>query len=145
MNQPMKADGRLRLRAEDAEALGFISAALQDAVLKVGDIQYAPGARTLTLALNRYRWEKGGERIRTGLQFGAVLKCQSRNIRRDAPDAVVSLLSIEFSHTREDDPGGCITLHFAGDGDLKIEVECVDAALADLSDPWPTPRTPAHG
>jgi len=144
VSDPAKADGRLRLRAEDAEDLGFISAALQDAVLKVGDIQYEPGAQRVTLSLNRYRWEKGGERIRTGLQFGEVLRCQSRNIRRDAPDAVVNLLSIEFSHTREDDPGGCITLHFSGGGDIKMDVECIDAALADLSDPWPTPRIPGH-
>ena len=28
--------------------------------------------------------------------------------------------------------------------DLAVSVECVDAALADLSEPWPTPRKPAH-
>jgi hypothetical protein len=37
-----------------------------------------------------------------------------------------------------------VRLAFAGDGDLALTVECVDAALADVSPPWPTPRTPAH-
>ena len=36
-------------------------------------------------------------------------------------------------------------LLFAGCGELKVEVECVDAALADLSDPWPAEETPSHG
>jgi hypothetical protein len=35
-------------------------------------------------------------------------------------------------------------LSFAGGGDLRAQVECVDAVLADLSEPWPTPRAPAH-
>ena len=29
-------------------------------------------------------------------------------------------------------------------GDLRLEVECVDAALADLSDAWPARSAPAH-
>ena len=41
-------------------------------------------------------------------------------------------------------PGGAITLSFAGGGDLRVEVECVEAVLADVSQPWPTPRKPAH-
>jgi hypothetical protein len=27
---------------------------------------------------------------------------------------------------------------------MRLEVECVDAALADISPPWRTPSTPAH-
>ncbi|HWA62964.1 MAG TPA: DUF2948 family protein, partial [Caulobacteraceae bacterium] len=44
----------------------------------------------------------------------------------------------------EEAPGGVITLTFAGGGDLAVRVECVDAALADLSEPWPSRRTPGH-
>jgi hypothetical protein len=136
---------RLKLLAEDADDLGVISAAVQDAVAKVGDLRYEPGAKTLTLALNRFRWEGGkGERVRAGLQFGGVLRCQARHLRRDAPEAVVELLAISFEPKGGDDPGGTVILHFAGDADLKLEVECVDAALADVSDPWPTPRMPGH-
>ena len=50
----------LRLLAEDAEDLKVIAAALQDAVGKIGDISYEPGAQRLTLAFNRYRWEAKG-------------------------------------------------------------------------------------
>ena len=63
----------LRLLAEDADDLSVISAALQDAVARIGDIAYEKASRRLTLAFNRYRWEQGGERVRCGLQLGSVL------------------------------------------------------------------------
>jgi len=135
----------LRLLAEDAEDLAVISAALQDAVGKIGDIRFDPAARSLTLALNRFRWEAGtdkGQRVRTGVQFGGVLSVQSRNLRRDAPHAVLSLLAIGFEPAEA--PGGVISLNFSGGGDLRLTVECIDAALGDVSDPWPARKTPGH-
>jgi hypothetical protein len=133
----------LRLLAQDPDDLAVISAAMQDAVLKVGDIGYEPKARRLTIAFNRFRWEAGGgARVRAGLQLGGVLKVETRKIRRGAPQAVLELLAMTF--TPGEAPGGTVTLSFAGGGDLRANVECVEAVLADLSQPWPTPRTPAH-
>ena len=133
----------LHLLAEDAEDLAVISAALQDAVAKIGDITVERRARRVTVSFNRYRWEgKGGERVRSALQIGSVLGVQARNLRRGAKAAVIELLTLEFEPG--DPPGGTITLSFAGGGDLRIAVECVDAVLADISAPWPTPRTPTH-
>ena len=133
----------LHLLAEDAEDLAVISAALQDAVAKIGDITVESRARRVTVAFNRYRWEgPGGERVRSALQIGSVLGVQQRNLRRGAKSAVIELLTLEFEPGEA--PGGTITLSFAGGGDLRIVVECVDAVLADISAPWATPRTPAH-
>jgi Protein of unknown function (DUF2948) len=136
----------LRLLAEDEDDLAVISAALQDAVAKVGDIEWDAKGRRFTLGLNRYLWETPGgllgNRIRAGLQFGSVLSVKSRNLRREASDAVVELLAVSFEPGEA--PGGAIRLAFAGGGDLELTVECVDAALADISAPWPTPSTPAH-
>ncbi len=135
----------LRLLAEDAEDLAVISAALQDSVGKIGDISFDARARRLTLALNRYRWEaggKGGERVRAGLQVGGVLGVKSRRLRRDAKGAVIELLSITFEPGEA--PGGAVVFTFAGGGDLRAEVECLDVVLADVSTAWPTPRTPKH-
>lgn len=135
----------LRLIAEDAEDLKTLSAALQDAAGKIGDIRYDPAARTLTLALNRYRWETGGmrgERVRTALQVGGVLSVKARRLRQGAPDAVLSLLDVGFEPGAA--PGGTVAFVFAGGGDLRCEVECIDAALADVSGAWPARRTPEH-
>jgi hypothetical protein len=136
----------LRLLAEDADDLAVISAALQDAVAKVGDFEWEPHRRRFTLALNRFRWEAEGpllgERVRAGLQFGSVMAVRSRNLRREPKDAVVELLAVSFQPGEP--PGGEVRLAFAGGGDLVLSVECVDAALADVSAPWPTPSHPAH-
>jgi hypothetical protein len=133
----------LKLLAQDAEDLAVISAALQDAVAKVGDVEYEPKARRLTIAFNRYRWETGGgERVRSALQLAGVLGFQARKIRRDAPDAVLEILAMTFEPGEA--PGGVVTIACAGGGDLRASVECVEAVLADLSQPWPTPRKPDH-
>ena len=133
----------LRLLAQDAEDLKVIAAALQDAVGKIGDISYEPAARRLTLAFNRYRWEgKGGERVRAALQLGSVQKVQARKLRRTAKDAVVELLDVAFEPGEA--PGGAVIFTFAGGGDLRAQVECLDVVLADVSAPWATPRTPKH-
>ncbi|MDZ4374703.1 MAG: DUF2948 family protein [Phenylobacterium sp.] len=129
--------------AADAEDLAVLSAALQDAIAKVGDISYEAKARRLTIVFNRYRWEaSGGQRVRAALQIGGVLAVQTRKIRRDRRDAVIELLALDFQP--DEPPGGTLTFTFAGGGDLRATVECVDAVLADVSAPWPTPRTPRH-
>jgi hypothetical protein len=138
--------GALTLLADDAEDLKLISAALQDAVCAIADIQFDAAARQLTLGVNRFRWEAmgkiGGERVRSGLQLGGVLEVKAKNLRRDAPKAILSLLAVTFEPGEA--PGGVIAFAFAGGGALRAEVECVDAVLADVSRPWPTPRRPAH-
>jgi hypothetical protein len=143
-NEPRGKIGPLRLLAQDADDLAIISAAMQDAVAKVGDISYEPKARLLTVAFNRYCWEaEGGARVRSALQLGGVLKVQARKIRRGPRDAVLEVLAVTFD--AGDAPGGLVTISCAGGGDLRAEVECIDAVLADVSQPWPTPRAPVHG
>ena len=140
----MDAGKALRLLAEDADDLEVISAALQDAVGRIGDISWERSARRLTIALNRIRWEAGdgGERVRAAIQLGGVLGVRARNLRPEAKDAVVQLLAVTFSPGEA--PGGVVTFAFADGADLAAQVECIDAALSDLSAPWSTARTPEH-
>ena len=141
-----EAGPMLRLLAEDADDLAIISAALQDAVARVGDILWEPKARRLTIGFNRFRWEAtvGGQpqRVRSALQIGDVLGVRSRRLRRDRKDAVVELLAMTFEPGEA--PGGAIIFGFAGGADLRAEVECIDAVLADLSKAWPARRAPRH-
>jgi hypothetical protein len=149
--EPLVRDSRavgpaLTLLANGAQDLDILSAALQDAICTIGDIQFEKSARRLTVSLNRFRWEAGtklgGERVRSGLQLGGVLDVKAKRLRRDAPKGVLSLMAISFE--AGEPPAGVISLAFAGGGELKVEVECIDAVLADVSPPWPTPRRPAH-
>ena len=137
----------LRLLAEDAEDLQIISAALQDAVGRVGDILYEPGSRRLTLVFNRFLWERQEQatatgRVRSALQFGSVMGVKARKLKREPKDAVVELLAVDFQPV--DKPAGTVLLSFAGGADLAVDVECLDAVLADVSQPWPTRRSPRH-
>lgn len=135
----------LRLLAQDPEDLALISAALQDAVLKLGDVHYEPEARRLTVTVNRFRWEdrRGArERVRSALQFGDVSSLRARGLRLGAKAAVVNLLALEFEPGAA--PGGALHFRFAGGGDLRAEIDCLDLALADVSQPWPASRVPRH-
>lgn len=136
----------LRLIAQEPDDVTALSAALQDAVGKIGDFLYEPGARRFTLALNRYRWEAGGkgkgERVRAALQAGSVTAAKARRLKQGAEEAVVCLLSVVFEPGEA--PGGALVFTFAGGGELRLDVECVDMVLADISEPWRAVRRPAH-
>ncbi|NWH07326.1 MAG: DUF2948 family protein [Alphaproteobacteria bacterium] len=141
---------RAKLRAEDAEDLAVISAYLQDAVLKVGDLAYLPHQRRFAFVCNRFKWEELPaadargiyHRARAGVHFDGVLKVQSSAIRRDARDAVLDLLSIGFDAKEEG--AGTITLTFAGGAAIRIEAECIDVVLEDIGEPWGTRVKPGH-
>jgi len=135
----------LRLLAADAEDLSIVSAALQDAVAKIGDFEISLSQNRFTLALNRYVWEASGPRmrVRCGLQAGEVVSAKALRLRQDAKEAVVSLLSVEFE-AGEAAPAGELVLTFSGGGELRLGVNCLDIALADLSEPWPAAGKPRH-
>ena len=137
----------LKLAALDADDLKVLAAHAQDAVGKVGDIVWRPKEKRLTLELNRFAWEKSSgkkafERHRAVLHFARVLAVQSHLVRREAPDAVVSLLTIRFEPGNA--PAGRIFLEFAGGGSLRLDVECIEASLTDLGAAWATEHQPSH-
>ncbi|MET0546061.1 MAG: DUF2948 family protein [Caulobacterales bacterium] len=141
---------RLNLKAEDAEDLQVIAAALQDAVMRAGDTRFNAKTRIFTAVFNRYRWEDKaskaqGARSRAGLSVAGVLKVQAQNIKRTPKDAVAQLLTIRFEPSQvAEDPGGAVILEFAGGGRLKLDVECLDLLLSDVSDSWRARARPNH-
>ena len=147
MSDTQAAQTSLRLLAEDAADLQVISAAVQDAVARIGDLSFEPAQRRFTLALNRFRWEAGAraqERVRAAVQFAGVMGVKSRGAPIGDPEAVISILAIVFEGEGGEDPSGAVRLQLAGGGDIRLEVECVDAVLADLSEPWAAIRAPRH-
>lgn len=136
---------QLKLLAFDADDLAVMSAHLQDAVVRVGDIAYLPGESRFALIVRRFDWESADAEPRrrlTGLHFERVLRCRTRGIDRAKGDDVLNLLAITFDSP--DAPSGFATLHFAGDASIQIEVECVEAGLQDLGPVWACQNRPAH-
>ncbi|MCF4097677.1 DUF2948 family protein [Maritalea mediterranea] len=137
----------LKLLALDQEDLDVISAYTQDAIIKVADMGYVPGDKRFAFLMNRFAWEKGdkskkGERRRSALHFDNVLSAKSAGFDVNAKDGVLELLTIRFEET--DAPSGTITLNFAGGGSVALEVECLEARLADLGAAWRAKAKPAH-
>jgi hypothetical protein len=133
------------LTAEDAEDLAILSARLQDAVAKLGDLVYLPKKRRFAALFNRFKWEDGGRgdlRVRAGLYFDGVLSAKSKNLKRGAHEAVVELLAIRF--TSKEEGAGTVELMFAGGGAIQLEVECLEAGLSDVSGAWAALGRPAH-
>lgn len=139
----------LRLMAEDADDLKVISACLQDAVAKLGDFAFLPKERRFAFVANRFVWEccidrktGGFARVRAGAHFDDVLSVRQMNLRSDAREAVVELLAIRFEPG--EDGAGVVALDFAGGGAIRLEVEAVNAHMADMSAPWRTRNKPGH-
>jgi hypothetical protein len=140
--------GMLKLMAEDAADLDIIGAAVQDALVRVGDISYDRKARRFTAVISRFRWESAHERgpyerVRSALSFDGVLGVRSKRVRQEPADALASILSVDFTPAAEP-PGGAVRMLLAGGGEIAINVECLDAVLVDLGPSWPTPRRPEH-
>ena len=55
-------------------------------------------------------------------------------MRQSAPDAVIELLAIRFEP--KEDGAGVVTLVLAGGGAIRLDVECIDAEMSDLTAPW---------
>jgi hypothetical protein len=116
----------LKLIALDRDDVEIISTHLQDAVLKVADVRWQPGDKRLVVGVNRFDWEAAHD---------------------DRPEyrrrrAVLNLLAVEF--VEKDPPGGVVTLVFSGGAALRLEVECLEAELADLGPVWTTAACPDH-
>jgi len=138
----------LKLIALDKDDVAVISTHLQDAVVKIADIAWLPAEKRLVLGLNRFDWEgangggRGYRRRRTALRFERALCLKARNISPQDQDAVLNLLAVAFAET--DAPAGVITLIFSGGAALRLEVECLEAELADLGPVWETKACPGH-
>ncbi len=140
---------QLKLTALDTADLDVISAHMQDAVIRVGDIKFLPAEQRFAIVANRFDWEHAEStgngqyrRRRTGLHFNKVRGAQAQNIRQDDGERVISLLSVAFEGA--DDPSGAVTLTFSGGGSIKLDVECIEAQMSDLGPVWQTENRPDH-
>lgn len=141
--------GQLKLLALDEQDLKIVSAHVQDAVMKVGELKYEAAARRFVLPMNRFAWEartgffrRQFQRRKSVLDFGRVLSVKSAGIDREKPETVLSLLAIRF--LRKEEPAGTIELAFSGGGTIALEVECIEARLADLVGAWQASSRPIH-
>jgi len=140
---------QLKLAALDSDDLEVLSAHVQDAVLNVGALRWRAADQRFVAVVNRFVWEttasgrrKRDERRRAALDFAHVTAVRATRLRRDAPDAILSLLAVTFEPAEL--PAGVVTLHFSGGGAMQLDVECVEATLTDLGPAWAARGRPQH-
>jgi Protein of unknown function (DUF2948) len=142
----------LKLVALDKDDIEVVSAHVQDAVVAVGDILWQPQDHRFVMSLNRFDWMSAVDpqpdakadyrRCRTALRFERVLSCKCRNLDQADRNARLNLLAVEFNES--DAPAGVVQLIFSGGGVIRLDVECLEAELADLGEVTVAAICPDH-
>ena len=139
----------LKLRLESDEDIPVISALLQDSVMTSSDLYWSPIERRFAFVCNRFKWEQKkrwfrrprGERVRTALHLNGVTHAALKDINLRAVDQTLSLLSV----TAEKDGNGYqISFTFSGAPAIRLQAECIDGVLTDLTDSWDALGRPSH-
>jgi len=134
----------LKLSALDADDLGVISAAVQDALVAVRDCAWFKDEKRFVLLLNRFRWEADPtvdapySRTHSALVFNEVTAVHHHGIPLGEPDRMLELLAVV-----QEDPRS-VTLRFAANRAIRLEIGRLACHLGDLGEPWATPWQPAH-
>lgn len=149
----------LKLIAFDTEDLGVISAQLQDAVLRVGDMKYLPKQKRFVGIANRFDWQKFAEdeqasktkiapeyeRRRCAVRFERVNAVKVHGFELHDKRAALALLAMTYEPTAgSESPEGDVTLTFSGGAAIRLGVECIEIELKDLGAAWATKRSPEH-
>jgi hypothetical protein len=147
----------LKLRAEDAEDLGVISACLQDALVALSDMEFVQAEKRFVMVANRFRWENcmesaeaprigaaldgpscvNYERVNAGVVFDGVERARRRGLDQRERGRILELLAMKI----ED---GAIVLEFAGGAAIRLEGIKILCHLTDIGEPWPTQWRPRH-
>jgi hypothetical protein len=122
----------LKLVAFDAEDLAVVSAHLEEATLNRTDMVWQKGAQRFVLvACRRDRENASAPQHLTGLHFERVTRVRTLGLPQDEK-AALKLMGIAFTIT--DDPAGEVSLLFDGGVAMRLDVECLEAQMADLAD-----------
>ena len=148
---------KLKLIAFDADDLHVVSAHLQDAILRIGDMAFLPREKRFAAVLSRFDWAgaitadvglkadgRDMARHQSALRFERVQAARTTGIDLGNPAEVLVLLAISFAGRGPEDPSGTLTLTFAGKAAVQLDVECLEAELKDLGPGWKARARPAH-
>ena len=143
---------KLKLTALDADDLGVISAACQDALVAVRDCAYFKDEKRFVLLLNRFRWEADPtveaaySRTHSALVFNEVTAVRHRDIPLHEPDRMLELLAVAPGKR----PFGHAAVrrrprHPAGNRPSRVPFGGCRGALGDPLEARPSGRIAPHG
>lgn len=118
----------LKLIAFDTDDLAIMSVHLQDADLRAGQMAWLPREKRFAFVCDRST-EIGP--LRCGVHFDRVTRVERLKMPDDAA-APLRLIGVTFAAGVA--PAGQIGLMFEGGGALRLTIECIEAAISDLTD-----------
>ncbi len=138
----------LKLLALDADDLAIISAHMQDAVFKVGDLSFSrvPGCFRSQPTASSGKRRPAFQRVSSV----AARPSASSGSKRSARSALIEVGRRGDEPARHslsakgEGPDGVVELLLAGGGTIALEVECIEAQLADTGGAWETTARPEH-
>ncbi|MEZ5930923.1 MAG: DUF2948 family protein [Alphaproteobacteria bacterium] len=147
-------DPPLRLRALDQDDLQVIAACLQDALVPLREMAYMAEERRFLAAFNRFRWERLCS-LTEGPDTAPDLTLRQSVLRIDHVDAVqyrgldgdlggVKFELLTITTEPADGDGFTVTLLFAGDVAIRLQVSALALALEDFGDAWHASVAPRH-
>jgi hypothetical protein len=152
----------LKLVALDKDDIEVVSAHVQDARVRIGEILWEPRDHRFIMPVNRFDWMTAVDaksennrsennrpenkpdyrRCRTALRFERVIACKFRGFDQSNKTGELNLLAVEFAEY--DAPAGTVILTFSGGGVIRLDVECLEAELADLGEAFTAELCPDH-
>jgi len=132
----------LKLRAQDGEDIQILSAVLQDSIVPICDMAFDPEAKSFVIVAQRLRREAGtagsSERICSALTVKGVLSVQAHGIDQKQQKRMYDLLAVILEPTQH------LSLIFAGDARIRLELGDWAAAVEDFGEAWPALCNPCH-
>ena len=134
---------KINLAAQNEEDLLIFSTLCQDSLIKISNIKWAKKSKRFYILLTRLCWELNDlskkkdtllKRINSILIFDNVLSVKSKGIRQSRSDMITSLLTFDYNFLCFEKQS--IDLIFSGDAQITIDIECIEAFLKDVSEPF---------
>ena len=152
-NQKKQNFKRINLAAQNEMDLLIFSTLCQDSIIKISNIRWAKRSKRFYLLLTRVCWEINYfsktkptifKRVNSIMIFNNTLSVKSKGIQQTETDMVASLLTINYNFSSFEEQ--FIELIFSGNAKILLEIECIDAFLKDVSDPFQSTssRLPNH-
>ncbi len=132
------AERPIKLIAQDLHDAQIISTLIQDAIAERKEMLHEPSRHAFSLLLKRFRWEDAHnakrqnrelERVQSVLTISSVSTVQYTGFNGQDKSLAFDLLGLLPEEKT-------IRLIFAGDGEIKLDIETIDIALSDVSRPY---------
>jgi len=134
---------KINLSAQKEEDLVILSTLCQHSIIKISNIKWAKKSKRFYILLTRLCWELHHfskkkdtflKRVNSILIFDNVFSVKSKGIQQSKSNMITSLLTFNYNFLCFEKQS--IDLIFSGDAQITIDVECIEAFLKDVSDPF---------